>query len=186
MAVRVTAPVRRKVAAVALGVLLAIVSAGCGSDGGKAGSSSADQDSTPDEGRLRKYLDGYVALLNAGDVQKLARHLDIGGDRGKQDAELWMSEHGRQQWRDVTYTWEQPISVDLYDVRINAFAATTSSWVRVDEKVVWSRSRDRWMIVSHVPASADPRKPRSGTERTAVPDLGPKSHAPQARRPNSG
>ncbi|GCD93524.1 hypothetical protein [Embleya hyalina] len=186
MAVRGTAPVWRKVAAVALGMLLAIVSAGCGGDGGNAASSSAEQDSVPDEGRLRKYLDGYVALLNAGDVPKLARHLDIGGDRGEQDAELRMSAHGRQQWRDVTYAWEQPISVDLYDVKIKAFAAATSSWVHVDEKVVWKRSRDRWVIVSHVPASADPRKPRSGTERTAVPGLGPKSLAPQAWRPNSG
>ncbi|MFE3198161.1 hypothetical protein [Embleya sp. NPDC059237] len=183
MAVRVAAPVPRKVAAVTLGVLLAIVSAGCG---GGAASSSAEQDSTPGEGRLRKYLDGYVALLNAGDVPKLARHLDIGGDRGRQDAELRMSEHGRQQWRDVTYTWDQPVSVDLYDVRIKAFAAATSSWVRVDEQIVWSRSRDRWMIVSHVPAKADPRKPHSGTERSPVPDLDPKSLAPKAWRPNSG
>ncbi|MFI1577326.1 hypothetical protein [Embleya sp. NPDC020630] len=185
MAVRGAAPVRRKVAAVALGVL-AIVSAGCGGDGGNAASSSAEQDSVPDEGRLRKYLDGYVALLNAGDVSKLARHLDIGGDRGKQDAELRMKEHGRQQWRDVTYTWNQPVSVDLYDVKIKAFAAATSSWVHVDEKVVWKRSRDRWVIVSHIPATADPRKPHSVTGLSPVPDLDPKSLAPKAWRPNSG
>ncbi|OPC83866.1 hypothetical protein B4N89_25640 [Embleya scabrispora] len=129
---------------------------------------------------MRTYLDRYVALLNAGDAAKLAEHLDIGGARGEQDAELRMNEHGRQQWRDVTYRWEQPVSVDLYAVEIRAFAAATSSWVRVDERMLWNRSRDRWVIVSHVPATADPGKPRSGTERTGAPDLDPKSLAPKA------